>query len=266
LSKYNFGFVRREILLSWANHQDSRARGAAALALGVLAWEGELAPQVLGLLHHWSTLRNNWRLCWTAAAAYGGLVGLRFPDAALRDLYSIAQVEDLRLFKVLSRSVTNLFQAGRLVPDYYLKVLDALVTWTTDSKAKIVTLTGLLIFLELALVSRVETAPEGETWPTLLWLVQEDKVYRDRVVSLWRRASNTKSARKPALETLHRWLLMADQDTRLYSSAEQLVIALATLGTDRAQERLRFYLRRWASRSKETTCSAAKILSVLNNH
>ncbi len=265
LSKYNFGYVRGEVLLPWANHQNSRARAAAALALGIPAWEGEFAPQVLGLLHHWATLRNNWRLCWTAAAAYGGLVGLRFPDTALRDFHAIAHAEDLRLFGVLSRSVANLFESGRLVPDYYLKVLDALIAWTADPKARIVTLTGLLIFLELALEARVEAEPEGGAWPTLLWLAREDEAYRDRVTSLWRCALNTKSVRKPALEALHQWLLTVDDDTRLYLPVEQVIVTLATRGTEREKERLRFYLDRWASHPREKSESAAKVLSVLNN-
>ena len=266
LSKYSFGYIRGEILLPWANHQDSRARAAAALALGIPAWEGEFAPQVLGLLHHWSTLRNNWRLCWAAATAYGGLVGLRFPDTALRDLYTIAQAEDLRLFGALSRSVAGLFQAGRLVPDYYLKVIDSLIEWTTDPKAKIVTLTGLLIFLELALEDKVEADLEGRVWPTLLWLAQEDEAYQNRVTSLWRRALNTKSARKPALETLRQWLLIVDDDTRLYPSIEQIIIVLANRGTDRERERLCFYLDRWASHPEEKSKSAARILSALNRN
>jgi len=266
LSKYNFGYVRGEVLLPWANHQNSRARAAAALALGIPVWEGEFAPQVLGLLHHWATLRNNWRLCWTAAAAYGGLVGLRFPDTALRDFHTIAQAEDLRLFRVLSRSVANLFEAGRLVPDYYLKVLDALVAWIADPKSRIVTLTGLLIFLELALEARVEAEPEGGTWPTLLWLAREDEAYRDRVTSLWRCALNTKSARKLALETLRQWLLIVDDDSRLYPAIEQVIRMLVTQGTHREQERLRFYLDRWASYPKERSKSATKILSALNSN
>ena len=265
LSKYNFGCIRREVLLPWANNQDSRARAAAALALGIPAWEGEFAPQVLGLLHHWSTLRNNWRLCWTAAATYGGLAGLRFPDTALRDFHTIAQAEDLRLFRVLSRSVANLFEAGRLVSDYYLKVLDALIAWTANPKAKIVTLTGLLIFLELALEAKIEADPEGRVWPTLLWLARENEVYQDRVISLCCHALNTKAARRRALEVLRQWLLIVDDDTRLYPAVEQIIIVLATQGTNRERERLRFYLDRWASHPKEKSESAAKVLSALSS-
>jgi len=264
LSKYNFGYIRKEVLLPWANHQNSQARASAALALGIPAWEGEFAPQVLGLLHHWSTLRNNWRLSWTAAAAYGGLVGLRFPDMALRDLYNIAQGEDLRLLGVLNQSVANLFQAGRTAPDYYIKVLEALVGWTANSKSKIVTVIGLLIFLELARRAKVEADPEGGMWPTMLWLVREDEEYQDRVISLWKRALNTKSSRKLALEALHHWIRMVDEDTRLYSSVEQLVIALTTQGTARERDRLCFYLDRWASDPAEGFRSAARILAKLN--
>lgn len=265
LSKYDFVHILREILLPWANHLNSRARAAAALALGIPAWEGEFAPQVLGLLHHWSSLGNNWRLCWTAASAYGELVGLRFPDAALQNLYVIAKTEDVRLFGVLSRSIISLFQAGHVVSDYYLKVLDTLVAWTDDPKAEVVTLTGLFIFLNLALEANVKAAPEEGEWPALLWLVREGEVHRKKVLSLWRLALNSKLARESALEALHQWLLAADEDNRLYPSIEQLIMMLMDQGTGREQERLRFYLDRWASHSKKETTSAAKVLLVLNS-
>jgi len=101
------------------------------------------------------------------------------------------------------------------VPDYYLKVLEALIMWIDNSKTRIVTLIGLLIFIELALAAKVEAEPEGGTWPTLLWLAREDEVYRDRMTILWRRALNTKVARKLARDTLYKWLLTVDDDERL---------------------------------------------------
>lgn len=263
LSKYNFGYIKETILLPWANHQDPRVRASAAFALGIPVWEGEFAPQVLGLLHYWSTLRNNWRLNWTAAAAYGGLVGLRFPDIALRDLCSIAQIKDLRLFAVLNRSVTNLFYAGRAEPEYYFKVLDALIDWTNPPVDKIVALTGLLIFLNLSLEIKIEAVAEAEGWPALLWLSQEDTGYRERVVLLWRRALNTKSARKPALETLKRLVQITDGDVRLYFPLEQILRELAQQGTDREKGRLLYYLNCWAMSPKEQSASAGRLLQAL---
>ena len=264
LSKYSFGYIKEKILLPWANHQDKRARASAAFALGIPVWEGEFAPQVLGLLHHWSTLRNNWRLNWTAAAAYGGLVGLRFPDIALRDLCNIVQVKDLRLFAVLHRSVANLIYAGRVEPDYYFKVLDALVDWTTPPVDNIVALTGLLIFLDLMSEIKTEAIPDAERWPALLWLSQEEATYRERVTTLWRRALNTKSARKPALETLKRFVQMADDDARLYAPLEQILRELVRQGVERERERLQFYLNRWATTSQEPSVSADLLLKALD--
>ena len=264
LSKYSFGYIKEKILLPWANYQDKRARASAAFALGIPAWEGGVAPQVLGLLHHWSTLRNNWRLNWTAAAAYGGLVGLRFPDIALRDLYNIAQVKDLRLFAALHRSVANLFYAGRVEPDYYFKVLNALIDWTNPPVDQIVALTGLLIFLNLLSEIEIEAIPDAKKWPVLLWLSQKEAAYREKVTVLWRRALNTKPARKRALETLKRFVQMADEDARLYSPLEQILKEIAQRGTKRERERLRYYLNRWATNPKERSASAGRLLGVLD--
>lgn len=264
LSKYNFGYVRRHILIPWANQQDHRPRAAAALALGVPVWEGDLAPQVLGLLHHWATLRNNWRLCWTAAAAYGGPVGLRFPDTALRGLRTVARAEDSRLFRVVSQSVANLFEAGKVVSDYRLKVLDALNTWTADSRDDLFVLSGLLVFLELALKARTEADPEGEPWPTLLWLVGEDEVYQEEMTALWRRALNNKPVRKRALNLVHQWLRKVDEDDRMYPLIEELIVELAAKGADRERDRLLFYLDRWASNPRQECKSAARVLAALN--
>jgi hypothetical protein len=264
LSKYDFGYIRREILLPWANHDSERARTAAALALGIPIWEGEYAPQVLGLLHHWSTLRSNWRLSWTATAAYGGLAGLCFPDLALRDLHSIAVTEDLRLLGVLSKSITSLFQAGQLTPSYYLKVLDALVAWTARPRVETVTLTGLLTFLQLAQKARGQADRRGQAWPTLLWLAQEDETCRERVASLWRRALNTKPSRRLALEALRQWLRTAHSNDQLYTPLERFIVTLAIQGTNRERERLKYYLNRWASRSEAESEPAAKILDALN--
>ncbi len=216
-------------------------------------------------MHHWSTLRNNWRLNWTAAAAYGGLVGLRFPIMALRDLQNIAQAKDLRLFAVLNRSVLNLIHAGQVEPDYYFKVLDALIAWTSPPIDRIVALTGLLIFLNLVLEAKIEAVPDADKWPTLLWLSQENATHQEKIISLWRRALNTKLARKPALETLRQLLQVVDKDVRLYPPIERIVRELVIQGVEREQDRLRYYLNLWATESKERVSSAERLLTNLNN-
>jgi hypothetical protein len=263
LSIYNFGDIRSKVIIPWANHKDRKTREAAALALGIPVWEGELAPQVLGLLHHWSSLRNNVRLNWTACAAYGGLVGLRFPDIALNDLYTVANHEGFTLFNALNRSIISLFHAGRIVSDYYYKTLEALRDWTEDRREENVALMGCLIFLQLASKSKVEADPYGDTWPTLLWLAAETKFFQDTIVSLWRRSLNTKRTRKYALETLNNWLQIVDGDNRLLPAIKELISEMAIRGSDRERERLHFYLNRWASLQEDGAESARTILDTL---
>jgi hypothetical protein len=265
LSKYNFGHVRREVILPWANHQSASARVAAALALGVPAWEGDLAPQVLGLLHHWSTLQNNWRLNWTAIAAYGGLVGVRFPDAALSDFENIIGMQDLRLLGVLSRSVVNLFEFGKVTPEYYIKVLSALKSWTSNLNKDQKILIGLLLFLELAHTAQVKTEPEGGVWPTLLWLLQEDTLYVEQVETLWRRALNTKDTRKVARDILRSWVQAADDDSRLVSPLKAFILGLQK-GSERESGRLHFYLRQWSTNPQSPSESARRLLNSIPWH
>ncbi len=247
LSKYDFNFIKQEVMLPWANHADVRVRAAAAFALGIPAWEGQFAPQVLGLLHHWSSLAGNWRLNWTAVAAYGGLVGMRFPDAALRDLLLIARSEDLRLFAPLNYSIANLFQAGELDPAMYPRVLDALLGWTADQESKIVVLTGLLLFLNIVSTARCRADPDADRWPTILWLAQKDEGCRRPIVALFRKSLNTKTTRQPALQSLKSLLQIVDDDMRLYPGAEAIINDLVRDGAERERERIHFYLQQWAA-------------------
>ncbi len=264
LSKFSFAHVRAEILLPWANHEDNRVRTAAAFALGIPIWESELASQVVGLLHHWSTLSDNWRLNWTAAVAYGGLVGLRFPDAALRDLYAIAHVGDVTLFGVMSQSVVSLFRSGSLALDYYFKVIEALVAWAEDPKAKLVVLASLYIFLQLAAEDRLETGEPVTTMPTLLWLAKENKTCSDRVIALWREALNNKATRESALEILRQWVFLAENDKQIYSGVGQMIANMVSQGTEHEKQRLHAYLNRWAINPRQKSKAAGEILSALN--
>jgi hypothetical protein len=131
LTKYDFDYVKTMVLSVWAMQNDSKSRSAVSLALGIPAWEGEFAPEVLGLLHYWSALDNH-GLRQAAAEAYGGLVGQRFPDIALHNLETIArESDDFHLFLTVSQSVVTLFDTGRFAADNYSKVLDALINWTS---------------------------------------------------------------------------------------------------------------------------------------
>jgi hypothetical protein len=268
LCKYDFGYVKEEVLIRWANNNDPRQRMSAALALGIPIWEKEYAPLVLGLLHHWSTLRNNWRLSWTSAAAFGGLVGLRFPESALRDLFSIAEAADERLLRVLTNSMISLFRAGNLMADYYILVLDSLISWTSKGKNKIIMVTGLFVFLEIASAVRNKAESNSGWWPTVLWLAKENEIYEGKVINLFTGSLNNKISRKYAAEVLHQWLRMADDfDEDLYfDSIYQLFFQMISKGRERERERLLYFLENWAANPGEKSKSVARLVTEINKN
>lgn len=265
LLKYDFNYVKSEILLQWANHEDIRPRVAAAFALGIPAWEGEFAPQVLGLLHHWSTIRNNWRLQWTSAAAFGGLVGLRFPDVALRDIYNISLSEDIRLFSVLNNSIFNIFSAGELSNDYYMKVLTALNNWINTSPNINSRLVGVLIFLNLLSTNKTRGIPDANKWYTFFVLLQESEKYENLIATTWRSGLNNKSSRKIALQSLKILIHAVDDDLRLYPTMESFIKKLIHNGSSsHEKERLCYYLNHWIADSNRETSTAEKLLKIIS--
>ena len=265
LLKYDFNYLKSEILLQWANHEDIRPRVAAAFALGIPVWEGEFAPQVLGLLHHWSNIRNNWKLQWTAAAAFGGLVGLRFPDLALRDIYNISLSEDIRLFSVMNNSIFNIFSAGELSNDYYMKVLSTLHNWINSSSNINSRLIGLLIFLNLLSTSKTKGIPDANKWHTFFVLLREPEKYENIIANMWRHALNNKSSRKIALQSLKILIHAVDDDLRLYSIMELFIKKLIHNGSSsREKERLCYYLSHWIGDSNRETSTAEKLLKTLS--
>jgi hypothetical protein len=260
LSKHDFSYIRREILLPWATDSNSFVRASAAFALGIPAWESDKAPLVLGLLHHWSTI-SNWRLCWAAGVAYGSLVGLRFPDAALRDLYHIAKTGDLRLLGVLTQSMRNLFNAGENVPEYRKKVLESLSSWTSGKK-EIAGLFGLFIFLNIAEFSQVKSDPEGEPWPALLWLIDQDAEIAKQVFVLLSRSLEQKSSRSIALNTINSWLQTVQKDSRLFDNLLHVVKEIIAKEEKGKEGRLKANLQHW-NEQPETGQIASKLLTSL---
>ncbi len=280
LAKYDFDYIRRAILLPWATSDDWAVREAAAFALAIPAWSTENIP-ILGLLHHWSTL-DNLRLRWTAAIAYGGWVGLRFPEAALRGLYYIAKDKfiDLSLLKVLHQSMANLFEAGKKKPEFFEKVLDALVKWGEEQRDKrekgeetdiviplnIMTASMFLYIAEAPYRKNVENiaAKTAAEQPTLLWLIGQDENLDFLILTLWRRALHLKETRHKAVARLRQWLVDATNaaDPDMEKKLIHLFQRLYREGTTREAQRIEYYLRRW-SEIPEIMEAALKVMRAL---
>ncbi|MFB2770181.1 HEAT repeat domain-containing protein [Pelatocladus sp. BLCC-F211] len=267
LSKYAFRDVLNQVLRPWANSQNRSLQKLAALALSVPVFESNLAPQVLGLLHSWSTLKNNSNLRWTATSAYGGYVGLRFPDAALRDLFAITSSGEASLFSAVIESIVNLFASGKFLPNQYFNILSALQEWTAQTKITTPNQLGLLIFWRLMREDKVRvdvTEINNNHVPTLLWLAQENQIYEDLIVCLLRRALNFKATRVSILNEIHNWLKFVDYDHRFKRVLGRIIYTLVVQGNERERERILYKLNQWAL--IEPPNSASEILSVIKKH
>lgn len=265
LAKHDFVTVLDSVVRPWANSNIGRARDAAALTLGILAWSADRAGEVRGLLNHWASLRNNWRLRWTAASAYGSLAGLRFPDLALRNLFTIVADGDSRLFGVVSRSVAFLFDAGEAAPEFFHKVLKTLAVWT-EHKRRLTRQVSLLIFLDLAGLRESTDSPgdQEETWPWLLRLSHDEDELRTVTTTILRRTLSEKVTRRPALDTLYGWLKQAGGDMTLESAITGILRGIATNGDERERNRLLYYLNGWAHDNVSPLPAAVQVLHEIN--
>lgn len=279
LSKYDFTTVLEKTLQPWANSQDERLRRLAGLSLSIPVMDSNLAPQVLALLHHWSSLNNNFYLRWTATVAYGGYVGWRFPDIALRDLLKIAksgnESGNEQLFFMAAESITTLFEAGKFISGQYLKVLSEIYQWIKQAKFEREKVLGSFVFLLLALEAKISLDSENNNLPTLLWLIWEEKeqlahnpdtesVYKETIVNLLQICLNLKPIRKNVLKELHNWCKLADYDVRWYPVLGGIFYQLIIQGNEREKHRIFDYLRRLSS--TDNTNTAGKILSKIKQH
>jgi len=248
LSKQDFRLILNEIIIPWSKHFNFSVRMSAAFSLGIPAWESEIAPLVLGLLHHWCTLKNNWRLSWTAAAAYGGLVGVRFPDAALRDLYQIAKTGDIRLIDILLWSIRNLFCVGETESEYRKKIIDTLAEWAgqTDDVAGVA---GLFTFLYLADTVKTKADNGRDDYPVLLDLL-DDEALGYKIIEMWRKSFNLKITRSAAHTIIDKWVKVVARDTRLYDKFNLLVEKISSSKNEREVGRFISYIRQWREHSE----------------
>ncbi|MCP2728355.1 nSTAND3 domain-containing NTPase [Limnofasciculus baicalensis] len=211
LSKYAFSFVCEKVLLPWGKSDQQYVRALVARSLISPVSEGNLAPQVLGLLNYWRTLDNRY-LSWTAIYAYWAY-GKFFPDIALRKLLEIATFEEESednqkseelswlFFNTAALAVDTLFWAGQ-----YFAVLETLQVWTANPQTKngltlfskilgvgdndksqnnfdppkdaenkkLTRIFGLFVFVFFICESKTSTDSYQKELPTLLWLIIEE--------------------------------------------------------------------------------------------
>jgi hypothetical protein len=172
LARLNFPLLEARILRRWAPSGDPNLRRAAAQVLGVTMWDEQHSAASIGLLRHWAAL-DQWRLCWTAATACGGLAGQRYLQQTLATLGKIAEacVEHPQLLAPVTQAMLNLFLAARNAADQRAVILHTLRQWSERRPAA----KG-----EQAQVFAAQRTAVLCFW-TILWPAPNDRAWRQLV-------------------------------------------------------------------------------------
>jgi hypothetical protein len=254
LSQFDFATVRSRLLVPWALGTTMQAR-AVADALGTAVWFDTAAPLVLALLNHWGSMRENYDLWWTAAAAYGGDVGVRYTSVAMDQLRGIVGRGDHHAPTIISFSASDLVQSGgRFLPDVATQVFGHLAQWLDDDP--VLAFTAEMTYTELLRRASDPEIPGSEEYCRRLVATES----LDSSGSLMRHTLGEKSFRADALASIEKLVRFVDLDTDMRDPLEALLLRSATDSeTTIDAQRLVHYLDRWAT-AKDPSAAAAAIL------
>lgn len=223
LARHSFPHIEASLLREWAKSPFEGYRRSAAQVLGITIWDEGQSAATSRLLHHWATMTGNVRFQWTAATAYAGLAGLRYPQQALADLQRVAlnTLHEPLLLPPIFLGFLMQFALADREPGRRLALLQELNNWSAYSeteardrstrihKERAIRRTGLLTFDILLLPDRRDPVwrmivtdagapgPAQELTITLLLAALQFRQPSDSV-------NDRLHPRKLALENLHR--------------------------------------------------------------
>jgi hypothetical protein len=104
-------------------------------------------------------------------------------------------------------------------------------------------------------------AAEARAWPVLLAEANEN---RQLIADLWGRALSAKAVRPLALDALHSWLELADEDETALGPVSRVITCIARLGGKHIA-RLEYYLSQWSSDPKRPLRSAQRVHAMIDS-
>ena len=264
LARDDFSAIEEEVLRAWAGSQDANTRRSAAQVLGITIWDERLSGPSSRLLHAWAAQKTNWRWQWTAATAYAGLAGPRFPQQTLADIQLVSHqaVAKPQLLEPVLRALRNFYLAAQSLPDRRLLLLAALDEWSQmpakrseRSASFALRRTALIGFLYLLWPDK-----NDDVWAQLLADISREGAYQEYGVHLLRAALNFRQPkgsvhdslhpRKMAVDCLEQLVSYVDKhgDGEQTAQLENLLSALMTASIQAGPaevERLQYHARRW---------------------
>jgi hypothetical protein len=169
----SFAVIESRIMRRWAGSRFPGERRSVAQILGITIWDERYSGAAAGLLHYYAGQRANPRYQWTAALAYAGLAGPRYPQQTLADLRTIAAnaVAQPFLIEPIVQAVWAFYGMARTLPDRRLALLREVARWGQEGGEDRVERS--LRFAErrtalLAILYLLYPSPTDQVWQSLV--------------------------------------------------------------------------------------------------
>jgi len=279
LARRGFTTIEADILRAWAASPDPNMRRSAAQVLGITIWDEAFSAPSARLLHYWASQSDQPRWQWTAAAAYAGLAGPRYPGQTLADLKLIGRrsLEHPGLLEPLLRAVLTFYATAQDLPERRLALLEELASWGAEAPSeKKDTLEAVALRRAAALAFWTMLWPEQNdpVWQLLLSDIAAPGAAQNLALELMRRSLAFRLPRRLADDGLHPRRIALDglrsliqyvarqRDAEQIAHLEGLLVALvkACRAADPDEvERLRYHAEEW----HEALPEAASLLQIL---
>lgn len=257
-------YIYQHVIVAWASSDDPVIRDSAAIAFGSLADDPELRPTVRSVVTDWAKDDTNWKLQAAAARAYGRVLGLDSPSAALRELGRLADLDDFDVTIAVANSYCELVLEGTTALS--IRVMGE-IERLAGGRKRDGQITGRLALLGL---SNLRGAPpdlsEHEerfaAWPTLLLLALANATLAESAARLWQLSLHDPDIGPMVIRSLDDWATDAEEIGELRSS---LVAFLRWVAADeRARQSVLRRARIWMAREGQAPETGRSVLEDLS--
>ncbi|GEM_PF-3860373 len=241
-----FETIRSKVLMLWSKSPEPSTRRLVGRALSIPIIKDCHTNEVLTLLRHWITLKDDFNLRWTATVAHYSDICLFFPKETIKNINKAVQANDWLLFFALADTLLGMFEAGQIKEDLYMTVLKTLIEWANEKRTSMAYQLSQIVFWSI--MHETKSSPEGETThcPTPLWLFTKDEEYRKAFSTLLRQSLfGEKLHLDMIFSEVRNWLENSVKDEKLYRKVRYVIYTVLDEGSEPEAIRLLRYLIWW---------------------
>lgn len=233
-------------LSSWVARDTARGRGMAAEALGAMARQPDLVRQVRTRLRAWSRPEQHSTYRMTAALAYGGSFGQRFPNLAMERLRHMPRAAEHKLNDMVILGIAGLAEE----PANRAQVFTKLLEWVREDNGVLRRVARLSALLVLGLMD----VPAAHTNRHRRNIARDDEARRF-VGPVVDDLMTEQSMSRHVIEGLDDWANQAETQPGLATGLQVVLREAFTATTPATRRRISHDIRRFVFEQKEAAAA-----------